>query len=205
MAEEKIKVNLLRFVTFKGVDYKPGVHEVEKDFADRIVRKNLGELTDHPAASETEDFEPLDLEETMKRFAEGDSSDIVFQSLRFHQPAIAAERRKSQEESEKRRQEAETKLQQSGSQTSGENRQTKTEADKASEKTQETKEDQEKENNSSANTSEGIPADFPQRHVFVKLGFKSVAEIQAKTKEDLVALDGIAEPSAEKALRYGKN
>ena len=52
--------------------------------------------------------------------------------------------------------------------------------------------------------SADIPADFPQRHIFVKLGFNSVAEIQAKTKEELVAREGIRDASAEKALAYGK-
>ena len=55
---------------------------------------------------------------------------------------------------------------------------------------------------SSAET--GLPENFPMRHVFEKLGFKSVEEVQAKSLEELTALDGIAEASATKALAYGK-
>lgn len=161
--EKKVSVNLSRFVTFKGVDYPPGVHEVPADFADRVVRKKLGELTDQPV-NEISEFEPLSLEETMNRFGEGDSADIVFQSLKFHQPTIVAQRK----------------------------------AEMENKKTEKSEDDLKE-------TTEGIPADFPMRHIFVKHGFKSVAEIQAKTKEELVALDGIADASADKALAYGKN
>lgn len=53
-------------------------------------------------------------------------------------------------------------------------------------------------------TSDGLPEDFPMRHVFDALGFKSVEEIQAKSREDLIALDGVGPTSADKALAYGK-
>lgn len=49
-----------------------------------------------------------------------------------------------------------------------------------------------------------LPDDFPLGSVFEKLGFKSVADIQAKSEEELVALDGIGASSARKALAYGK-
>jgi hypothetical protein len=49
-----------------------------------------------------------------------------------------------------------------------------------------------------------LPEDFPMRHAFDKLGFKSVAEVQAKSREELIALDGIGETTADKALAYGK-
>ncbi len=52
--------------------------------------------------------------------------------------------------------------------------------------------------------NEGLPEDFPMRHVFDKLGFKTVEDVQAKSFDDLVALDGIADASATKALAYGK-
>lgn len=51
---------------------------------------------------------------------------------------------------------------------------------------------------------DSLPEDFPMRHVFDKLGFKSVEEVQAKSREDLIALNGIAETTADKALAYGK-
>lgn len=50
----------------------------------------------------------------------------------------------------------------------------------------------------------GLPEDFPMRHVFDTAGFKSVAEVQAKSREELIALDGIAEKTADKVLAYGK-
>jgi DNA uptake protein ComE-like DNA-binding protein len=50
----------------------------------------------------------------------------------------------------------------------------------------------------------GLPDDFPLGSVFEKLGFASVADIQAKTEEELVALEGIGEATAKKALSYGK-
>lgn len=53
-------------------------------------------------------------------------------------------------------------------------------------------------------TNEGLPENFPMRHIFDKLGFKTVEEVQAKSFDELVALDGIAEASATKALAYGK-
>ena len=52
--------------------------------------------------------------------------------------------------------------------------------------------------------SADIPAAFPQLHIFIKLGFNSVAKIKAKTKEELVAREGIRDASAEKALAYRK-
>lgn len=52
----------------------------------------------------------------------------------------------------------------------------------------------------------GLPEDFPMRHVFEKLGedFDSVEKIQKISLEDLIAVDGIGEASAKKALAYGK-
>ncbi len=52
-----------------------------------------------------------------------------------------------------------------------------------------------------------LPLNFPMRHVFLKLGEKydSVEKIQAISLEDLIALDGIAEPSAKKALEYKRS
>ena len=51
---------------------------------------------------------------------------------------------------------------------------------------------------------ESLPEDFPMRHLFEKLGFNSVEEVQAKSRDELIALDGIAEKTADKALNYGK-
>ena len=42
------------------------------------------------------------------------------------------------------------------------------------------------------------------RHVFEGLGLNSVEEIQSKTREELIALNGIGEKSADQALAYGK-
>ena len=50
-----------------------------------------------------------------------------------------------------------------------------------------------------------LPENFPMRHVFEKLGFKSVEEVQAKPREELTALDGIGAATADKALAFGKN
>lgn len=49
-----------------------------------------------------------------------------------------------------------------------------------------------------------LPADFPMRNVFWNHGFTSVGDIQAKTRDELIALDGIADKTADKALAYGK-
>lgn len=51
--------------------------------------------------------------------------------------------------------------------------------------------------------TEGLPEDFPMRHVFEREGFKSVAEIQNKTRDELIAIDGIGEKTADAALHYG--
>ena len=56
--------------------------------------------------------------------------------------------------------------------------------------------------NNSNQPETGLPEDFPMKHVFEKSGFKSVAEVQAKTREELIALDGIGEKSADAALAY---
>ena len=52
----------------------------------------------------------------------------------------------------------------------------------------------------------GLPEDFPMRHVFEKLGtdFDSVEKIQGKSLEELIAIDGVGEATAKKALEYGK-
>lgn len=49
----------------------------------------------------------------------------------------------------------------------------------------------------------GLPEDFPMRHVFEREGFKSVAEVQSKSREELTDINGIGEKTADAALRYG--
>lgn len=54
----------------------------------------------------------------------------------------------------------------------------------------------------------GLPEDFPMKHIFeapnvlTTTGFKSVAEIQTFSKEDLVSIDGVGDKSADAALAY---
>ena len=194
---KKVKVNLLVAVTYAGIDYAEGIHELSEDAAESIVGKNLGEYLDEnvpandPKNQETEEFEPLSVEETMDRFSNGDASEIVFLSLKYHQPLIAERRRQDQLEAEKRRAEAGAmKRAQELSKTES----SKTESSTSNEVTEKTK---------NAPVEE-LPADFPFRHAFEKLGFKSVEQVQSKTREELIAMDGIAETSVDKALAYGK-
>ena len=186
MTKEKERVvHLNSATTYKQKDYPAGINTVSKEVADLIVRKNLGHIVDGDsieaesaavaAAESGEEFEPLSLEETMKRFQSGDSSDEVFKSLKFHQPAIVEGMR------------------------AGESRR------ETIEKTDGAK-DKEKSSGGSEETGDDseLPKDFPQRHVFINLGFKTLAEVQALTEEKLIELDGIGEATAKKALSYGK-
>lgn len=152
MAEKKLKVLLEKPATYKGVSYQAGEQELPEAAASAAVRKGLGKIIG--GGNKKAGFKPLSVEETMKRFEAGDSSDEVFESLRFHQAAIVGAGK-------------------------GEQR-------------------------SAAKEPAGLPEDFPMKHVFESFGFKSVAEVHAKTRDELIALKGIAEKTADAALSYGK-
>lgn len=77
-------------------------------------------------------------------------------------------------------------------------------ADKAKAEAEETGAETGKPEKGEIPPADGLPKDFPAAHVFEKLGFKTVAEIQSLTKDELVGLDGIGDVTAEKALAYGK-
>lgn len=187
MSEKTKKVQLSKPMTWSGVNYAPGLNEMPAAAADYAVRKNFGK-TDKGSASVSEDFEPLSLEETMKRFSEGDPSDEVFESLKFHQAKISE-----------------------GMKPPPINNAEKVDGGAVDEKTDKevgaNADETEKAKAVTENKNEGsaeLPEDFPMRHVFSKLGFKSVEEVQAKSREELIALNGIAETTADKALAYGK-
>lgn len=121
----------------------------------------------NPQKGETgSEFTPLSREETMERFTKGDSSDIVFQSMKHHQSSFAEDRAKDEADREEW-------------------------LKKAAEEAGKGK-------------SEGLPEDFPMRHVFEGLGFNSVEAIQGKSRDELIALNGIGEKSADAVLAYGK-
>jgi len=187
MSEKLKKVQLSKPMTWRGTNYAPGLNEMPSAAADYAVKKGFGKTgkgsVPHPA-----DFEPLSLEETMKRFSEGDSSEVVFESLKFHQKkfhqkAIVEGQNKGQTQVE------------TIAEVDGENSEEGGKGDETEEKTK-----------AEAKTEEvsELPEDFPMRHVFAKLGFKSAAEVQAKSREELISLNGIAEATADKALAYGK-
>jgi hypothetical protein len=154
--------------------------------AEVFFGKNLANIIGDAIAAETVDFEPLSIEETMERFGKGDSSDIVFASLRHHQAEIVSIKPRSIGQSVKL---PEVSLLVNPSVAVS---MIPPAANDLPTKVAPIAEEL------------AIPANFPQRHVFVGLGFKTVEEIQAKTAAELVAMKGIGETLAEKALWYGK-
>lgn len=186
MSEKTKQVQLSKPMTWGGVNYAPGLNEMPAAAVDYAVRKNFGK-TDKGSAPVSEDFKPLSLEETMKRFSEGDPSDEVFESLKFHQAEISGGMK-----SGKPRNETIEKVDGVGDE--------KTDKELGATADENKKAVTENKNEGSAE----LPEDFPMRHVFDKLGFKSVEEVQAKSREELIALNGIAETTADKALAYGK-
>ncbi len=67
-----------------------------------------------------------------------------------------------------------------------------------------------KESDGQNSANDGLPEDFPMKHVFEapnkhsETGFKTVEEIQKFSREQLIEIDGIGGTSADKALAYGK-
>lgn len=171
------KVRLTKAFTWAGINYAPGQNDLPEAAANYAVKRGFGTIVGE--ADLPEDFEPLSREETMERFTKGDDSEEVFKSLRFHQAAIAAEREKFAKE----RSAEDTEKPEDGKTEDGKTGKEITEPDPP---------------------KTDLPENFPMRHAFDKLGFKSVEAVQAKTREELIALEGIGESTADKALAYGK-
>lgn len=173
MSDKKVKVLLSVAVTYGGVDYPAGEQLLPEDVAKAAKKKKLGTIAGEES-EESKDFTPLSIEETMERFGKGDSSDEVFQSLKFHQKTIVEggiKGGKSRAELD-----AENSNQSSGSQT----------------------------NSEESGTKFGeYPDDFPMAQVLHGLGVK-FADVQKMSREELINLKGIGEKSADAILVYGK-
>lgn len=189
MSKQK-KVQLSKAFTWGGVNYAPGSVELPEAAAAYAVKRGFGKSGGDSAASETSaGFKPLSRDETMKRFMEGDSSDEVFESLKFHQQALVEEQNRNK----------------AGDGETGINANSKSK----DEETGGNSGDSEG-GSQSENPPAGLPEDFPMEHIFSKpnklseTGFTSVADIQKFSREELISIDGIAEKTADKALAYGK-
>ncbi len=191
MADKKVKINLAKPATFGGENFAAGVVEVPEAAAAAAVKKGLGEYTDRSSAENSEDI--LSIEETQKRFSEGDLSDQVVASLRHHKEVLFANENASVSEQKT------ANTDKSSGKPSTEDPKNSASGDDGNGKTKE---------NTPAESK--LPEDFPMRHIFEKSnklapdGFKTVAEVQSKTRQELIDLDGIAEKSADAALAYGK-
>jgi len=204
VAEKKTKkIALEKAMSWAGINYAPGINTMPEDAAKYAIKRNFGRGADEAAAAEDEAFTPLSIEETMERFSNGDSSDEVFKSLKFHQQTIVKSRGPLKEDGG-------TGEQQNDGGTSGQSatggktdEDLKAESDAKAKADADAKTESEK-GSPGGNAAKGLPDSFPMKHVFEKLGLTSVEEIQSMSKEDLVKLDGIADASAEKVLAFGK-
>lgn len=181
---DKKKINLDKPMSWAGQTYGPGIAEIPAAAADYAERRKFGKI--EGSSSGDADFEPLPIDETFARFEKGDDSDEVYKSLKYYQPIIAEAGKSGkapQQIIEERKAAEKAKHEQSGNGKSEGNPE-----DKSKGQTEPT----------------GLPKDFPARATFEKLGFKTVGEVQAKTRDELIALNGIAETSADNALAYGK-
>ncbi len=177
-------VRVKDWVTSRGVDYPPGEHEMPEESAKSIVTKGLGEYVEDGGDKSN----VLPIKETIERMSQGDLSDEVLDSMKVHRDVI---------------QEA---------QKSG--KPLRVFLDELSEKE---KSAQKSDDPSSVGdpkdkgkTEDGLPEDFPTKTILEKpnkhseTGFKTVAEVQALTREQLIEIDGIADKTADKILTYGK-
>lgn len=142
-----------------------------KEFAERATDKGIS-ITDNQA----ENFEPLSVEETLKRFREMDYSDEVMRSMQFHQETIKA---------------------QSGNYQKSEEQDART---GGSEKSRQKENDPPMENNPPVEDDE-FPVEFPSRSKFIKAD-KTFAEVKKMNREQLIEIDGIAEKTADDVLAY---
>ena len=159
--------------------YTPGM---EKELADAVEQTTLDQLkADGHLTGDWRSFQTaesfLSQEETARRLEAGDESDIVMDSFKYwNRQRVAG--RKAEEAGEK------------------------TQTDPA--KTAEGGKAKSKTKAADKPTETGLPKDFPGEAKFTELGFKTVEEVHALSKEQLTALEGIDEETAEKALAFGK-
>lgn len=178
---EKItkKILLEQAMTWAGVNYAPGVNTMPEKGANYAARKKFGKIIG--GDGNDVDFDLLPLADTVKRFGDGDTSEVVLKSIAFHQ-SLAAE--------------AAERMSVGGNRILGAGN-GDGDGDGDGKGVQ-------------GNENNGLPEDFPMKHVFEapnkhsETGFKTVEEIQKFSREQLIEIDGIGATSADKALAYGK-
>lgn len=192
------KVQVSKPFTFAGAEYGVMTHpEMPEDAAKYAERRKFGKvLGEKSAEAATEGFTPLPLAETLKRMNSLDLSDEVLDSIKVHRDEITEGIKSGKSLGEiagmERFGSGDKTGIESGAQT-GDEGAGKPEGEGGGQQ-----------------SATGLPDDFPMKHVFEnpnelsKNGFKSVAEIQAHTLEQLISINGIAERTAQKALAYGK-
>lgn len=173
MSDKKL-VSLGKAVSYKGVDYAPGLNEMPEDAAKLAVNRKFGTYADGtaaPVAGLPEDFKPFPFEETMRRFEEGDDSSDVFNSLKFYQPKIKAAREAGISLKEYLEKETANQAESVGD-------------DKGKD-------------------ADDFPEGFPSRpkNTLLKLG-KTYAEVSAMNRDALIELDGIAATTADEILVF---
>ena len=90
MPNKTKKIQLSKAFTWKGANYAPGSVEMPEAAAAYAVKRGFGKSGGGSAAvaKAGDDFKPLSLEDTMKRFQEMDFADEVMRSMQFHEAAI---------------------------------------------------------------------------------------------------------------------
>lgn len=171
------KVELTTAMTYAGVNYEAGLNEMPDAAAKSAVRRKLGTAADEESLGEP--VADSKAEQT-KSAAPFEPLSFVDAMKRFEKTDFSDEVMKSLQHHEKTVRE----FRQSGM----------------------SPEDFLKKLADDDEAIQKLPLNFPMRHVFAKLGadYDSVEKIQAVSFEDLVAIDGIAEPSAKKALEYSR-
>lgn len=144
--------------------------------ASRIADEGMTVIGSHG-----DEFKPLPLEETMKRFEEFDFSDEVMRSVQFHRDAI-------------KNKVGGGGLPESdfGREGGGSSVEPNTGANDS------TKDDS---TNNRRRDDEEFPENFPARSKFIKAD-KTFAEVKSLSREKLIEIDGIAEKTADEVLAF---
>lgn len=130
--------------------------------------------------SRGDEFKPLPLEETMKRFEEFDFSDEVMRSVQFHKDAIKNKVGGGLSESDFGREGGKNSVQPNA----GANDSTRDDS-----------------TNNRRRDDEEFPENFPARSKFIKAD-KTFAEVKTLSREKLIEIDGIAEKTADEVLAF---
>lgn len=174
MSEKTVRISLDKGMTWAGINYAPGLNDLPIAAAASAVKRKFGTLTEDSASVDDvpEDFQPVEFKEFSERLMKGDGAPEIFESLKFYQPKIKAAYEAGISPAEYIEKEA--------AESALMKSESKTETD-----------------------ADDFPEGFPSRpkNTLLKLG-RTYAEVFKMTREDLIALDGVAATTADEILAF---